>query len=96
MGFENATNEIGGFHSRSAYTSRSNKYLKEVVHVKVPQGLKRYLKLELFPQIHFQPRREFQSAQLAGGCTKRVSNTCNIERLHTMPALLSMQLVMLV
>ncbi|PCH35916.1 hypothetical protein WOLCODRAFT_81649, partial [Wolfiporia cocos MD-104 SS10] len=32
----------------------AQEYLKEIVHREMPEGLKKYMELELFPQIHMK------------------------------------------
>jgi hypothetical protein len=46
--------KLAEFSKENMVNTASEKYLRHVVNNEMPQGLKKYLEVELFPQIHLK------------------------------------------
>ncbi|KAH9913281.1 uncharacterized protein B0H18DRAFT_888533, partial [Fomitopsis serialis] len=49
--------KLAEFSQQTMVPAAAEAYAKQIVKQEIPQGLKRYLELELFPRIHFKPGR---------------------------------------
>ncbi|KAJ7616728.1 hypothetical protein B0H17DRAFT_1152613 [Mycena rosella] len=50
-------NKLAEFSKNNLVSSAASKYLKHVVNIEMPKGLKKYMDLELFPRLHLKPGR---------------------------------------
>jgi len=49
--------KLAQFTSNKLVSTAADQYLRYIVHEEIPRGLKKYLELELFPQIHLRVSR---------------------------------------